>query len=147
MKNRSFFLVLLVSFTLGLIALSFWVIERNSVKPKQSFMMSNVSISIDFEDHQFLAGTISRFAYGTRQVCMRFDYSRLEDDMEIQVIWDHGDKRVQAENYILTAPSGTRTYCILKEDGSLLPRGTYSVMIQPANNSAGAMPKFHFEIY
>ncbi len=143
MKEKSF-LVLLVPFTVGLIALSFWVISKNSVKPQQSFMMSNVSISIDFEDHQFLAGTISRFEYGTRQVCMRFDYSRLEADGDIQVIWDYGEKRVQAETYTLTAPSGTRTYCLLKEDGSPLPKGRYSVMIQ---YGSVAMPKFHFEIY
>ncbi|MBQ8694009.1 MAG: hypothetical protein IJ576_01210 [Synergistaceae bacterium] len=146
MKNRSLFILLLILFTLGLIALIFWAVERSSVNPKQSFMMSNVSISIDFEDHQFLAGTISRFEYGTRQVCMRFDYSRLENDLPVRVIWDHDSKRVQAESYTLTAPYGTRIFCLLKEDGSPLPKGSYSVAVQPETQRT-AMPKFHFEIY
>ncbi|MBR1417463.1 MAG: hypothetical protein IJ576_00695 [Synergistaceae bacterium] len=146
MKNRSLFRVLLFLFTLALLGSAFWVVGMISVNPRQTFMMSNVSISLDFEDHQFLAVTISRFEYGTRQVCMRFDYSRLEEDLPVRVIWDHNSKRVQAESYTLEAPHGTKIYCLLKEDGSPLPRGSFSVSVQP-NSEREAMPKFHFEIY
>lgn len=143
-EKRKPFLLLLVFFALVLTALSFWVVRENSVKPSQSFMISNVAVNVDFENRQFLVGTVSRFAYGARQVCVRFDYSRVEEGSQIEVVWDWGEKRIQTEIYDLPAPSGSRMYCLLKEDGSPLPRGSYTVGIIYRSEP---MPKFHFEIY
>ena len=143
-KHKSFFLLLLTASALALLFLSFWAVRQNSLKPGQGFMISNVSVSVDFEDHHFLAGTASSFAYGARQVCVRFDYSRLEANSPVEVFWDWDGKRVQAETYDLPAPSGTRMYCLLKEDGSPLPRGIYTVTIQCLDE---VMPQFHFEIH
>lgn len=143
-RQKSFFLLLLVAFALGLTLLSFWVVRMNRARPEQGFMMSNVSVSVEFKDRQFLTGTTSRFAYGARQVYFRFDYSRLERDTQIDVLWAWGEKRVQAETYDLPAPSGTRVYCLLKENGSPLPRGPYAVTVRCGTE---LMPTFHFEIY
>ena len=143
MKHR-FFLLLLGSFIVALTSLVLWTAGRNSLRPARELMISNVSVSVDFEDHQFLAGTAFRFAYGARQVCLRFDYSRLEEDARIEVLWDWEDKRVQAEKFVLPAPSGTKMYSLLKEDGSPLPRGAYAVTIQC---DPEVEPRFHFEIY
>ena len=107
-------------------------------------LISNVSVSTDFEDHQFLAGTAFRFARGTKQVCLRFDYSRLERDLPIEIFWDWEEKRVQIGNHVLSAPSGTRVYALKKEDGSPLPEGAYAVTIRCGPDVS---PKFHFTIY
>lgn len=133
-----------MAFTLALTLLVFLMVGRSNLKPKLELMISNVSLSVDFEDHPFLAGTASRFAYGTRQVCLRFDYSRLEKDVPVMILWDMEGRRIQAESYELAAPSGTKMYCLLKEDGSPLPRGSYAVTIQCGPELA---PTFHFEIY
>ena len=133
-----------MAFTLALALLVFWIVGRGSLKPGLELMISNVSVSVDFEDHPFLAGMASRFAYGARQVCLRFDYSRLEEDAPVMILWDREDKRVQAESYELVAPSGTKMFCLLRDDGSPLPRGTYTVTIQCGPEF---MPTFHFEIY
>lgn len=144
-RRIHFFVWLIVLFTLLITLLSFWVVGRSSVRPMgQGFMISDVSVSVDFERHQFLTGTVSRFPYGARQVCVRFNYSRLADGAPIDVIWAWDEKRVQADTYEVPAPSGTRMYCLLKEDGSPLPRGKYTVEIR---SRAESMPKFHFEIY
>jgi len=144
-KLKSLFPWLLMAFALSLTLLVFWmVVGKSSLKPRMELMISNVSVSVDFEDHPFLAGMASRFAYGTRQVCLRFDYSRLEEDAPVVILWDREDKRIQAESYELTAPSGTKMYCLLKEDGSPLPRGAYTVTIQCGPEFT---PTFHFEIY
>lgn len=144
MKHKSFFPLLLISFAVALTILSFWVVRKNSLNPRQGFTISNVSVSVDFDDRRFLAGTASRFPYGTRQVFVRFDYSCLEANSSMDLSWDWGQKRVQSETYELSAPSGTRMYCLLKEDGSPLPRGMYTVTIQCLTE---IMPNFHFEIY
>jgi hypothetical protein len=120
------------------------MVERSSVRPGESILISNVSLSTDFEDHQFLAGTVFRFEYGAKQVCLKFDYSHLNDDVPVEIIWDLGDKRAQRGSYVLTAPSGTRMYSLRREDGSILPAGSYAVTIQC---DPEIRPQFLFEIY
>ena len=92
----------------------------------------------------FLIGTVSRFPYGSRQVCLYFYYARVEEGSEIRIIWSLEDKVVQAETYPLPAPSGSRMYCLLQESGIPLPKGNYTIGIVYRSE---AMPKFHFEIY
>ena len=144
MTRRKPFLFLLVLFTFVLTLLSFWVVRQSSVRPGESFMISNVTINVDLHDRRFLTGTVSRFPYGSRQVCLYFDYSRVEEDGEIQVVWRWGDKVVQSETYPLPAPSGSRMYCLLQESGVPLPRGKYTVDILYRSET---IPEFRFEIY
>ena len=92
MTRRKPFLFLLIVFTLVLTLLSFWVVRQSSVRSGENFMISNVTINVDIHDRRFLTGTVSRFPYGSRQVCLYFDYSRVEEDGEIQVVWRWGDK-------------------------------------------------------
>ena len=142
--KQKFFLLLLGFFIAALAFLAFWLVGWSSVKPNEGILISNVSVSTDFEDHQFLAGIVFRFAQGTKQVCLRFDYSRLESDLPIEIFWDWGEKRVQIGHHVLSVPSGTRIYALKKEDGSPLPAGSYAVTIQCG---ADVKPRFHFEIF
>ncbi|MBQ7263956.1 MAG: hypothetical protein IJR14_09610 [Synergistaceae bacterium] len=143
-QRQRIFPWLLISCAVSLMVAIFWFVGASSVKPTQGLMISNVSVSVGIEDRPFLAGTVSRFRHGARQVCIRFDYDRLQDSEQIDVLWDWGEKRVQEERYALPAPSGTRMYCLLKEDGSPLPMGPYTVTIQRGDE---ILPQFHFEIY
>ncbi len=142
--KQKFFLLLLGFFIAALALLAFWLVGRSSVKPGEDLLLSNVSISTDFEDHQFLAGTVFRFAHGTKQICLRFDYSRLTKDLPIEIFWDWEEKRVQIGHHILSAPSGTRVYALKKEKDSPLPPGSYAVTIRCGPDIS---PRFHFEIY
>lgn len=144
MSQKNFFPLLAGGFVLALAFLTFLVVKRSTVNPRQDLMISNVSLSVDFDDHQFLAGTAFRFPQGARQVCVRFDYSRLEEDTKMNILWDWEGKRVQAGVYDLAAPSGTRMYSLLKEDSSPLPLGSYTVTLRCGEDMA---PQFHFEIY
>lgn len=144
MSKRKPFLFLLIAFAFVLPLLSFWVVRQNSVGPSESFMVSNVTINVDLQDRKFLTGTVSRFPYGSRQVCLYFDYARVEEGSEIQVVWRWMDKIVQAETYPLPAPSGSRMYCLLQESGVPLPKGNYTVGLLYRSE---AIPEFRFEIY
>ncbi len=144
MSKRKPFSFLLIFFAFVLTLLSFWVVRQNSVRPSESFMISNVTINVDLQDRRFLTGTVSRFPYGSRQVCLYFDYARVEEGSEIQVVWRWGDKTVQSETYPLPAPSGSRMYCLLLESGVPLPKGNYTVGLVYRSER---MPEFRFEIY
>lgn len=144
LKKHKPFLLLPVLFILVLLLLSFLIVRRNSVRLGENFQVSNVTVNVDLQDRRFLTGTISRFPYGARQVCLRFDYDRADEGSEIQVVWRWGDRVVQAETYPLPAPSGSRMYCLLQESGVPLPRGGYTVGLQYRSE---AIPEFYFEIY
>ena len=138
------FLMIVTLFAIVLPLLSFWVIQQNSVKPSETFLIHNVMINTEFDSHRRLTGTVSRFPYGARQVCLHFDYSRVTVGSSVVLEWRWGEKLVQTDTYRLTEPSGSKIYCLLLENGQPLYRGSYSVgMIYRSER----IPEFHFEIY
>ena len=127
-----------------LLLLSFWVIRQNSNKPSESLLIHDVVISTEVDDTKRLTGAVSRFPYGSRQICMRFNYSRATEGAEIRILWFMGDKLIQADSYALSASTGSKIYCLAREDGQPLPKGSYSVGIL---NKADRISDFRFEIY
>ncbi|MDR1875282.1 MAG: hypothetical protein LBQ90_09775 [Synergistaceae bacterium] len=107
-------------------------------------MIHNVVISTELDDKLRLTGAVSRFLYGARQVCLRFDYSRAPRGGTIRIFWFFGEKLVQADTYELLTPSGSKIYCLVRENGQPLPRGSYSIGIL---SNAERLPDFRFEIY
>jgi hypothetical protein len=142
-ERRRTFLALVVFFATVLLFLSFWVVRQNRGKPDVSLRIRNVTISTELDDRLRLTGAISRFPYGSRQVFLRFDYG-LARDAEVRVHWYTGDKLVLAEGYVLPAPSGSRVYCLVLENGQPLPKGLYSIEILHATER---FPNFKFESY
>ncbi|MDR1648772.1 MAG: hypothetical protein LBR71_00800 [Synergistaceae bacterium] len=103
-----------------------------------------VTISTEIDDRLRLTGVVSRFPYGARQVCLYFDYGKITKDSEIEVLWSIGDKVVQSGAYLLPAPSGSKIYGLVLEDGRPLPKGLYSVRIVFGKQ---LLSDFKFEIY
>ncbi|MDR1378211.1 MAG: hypothetical protein LBJ36_04090 [Synergistaceae bacterium] len=134
----------MVFFATVLLLLSFWVIRRNSTKPTDSLMIHNVIITTELENRLRLTGTLSRFPYGSRQVFLHFDYSRAAKGSEFRILWFIGDQLVQADTYALDVSSGSKIYCLLRENGQILPRGFYSISIL---NNSERLSDFRFEIY
>ena len=143
-RKKKSFVSLAVFFATVLLLLSFWVIRQNSNNPSESLQIHDVVISTEVDDARRLTGAVSRFPYGSRQICMRFDYSKAAEGAEIRVLWFMGDKLIQSDFYTLAAPSGVRLYCLTREDGQPLPRGSYSVGIV---NKTECVSDFRFEIY
>ena len=143
-KKRKPFVLLAVFFAVVLLLLSFWVIRQNSNKPSESLLIHDVVISTEVDNTTRLTGAVSRFPYGSRQICMRFNYSKATEGAEIRILWFAGDKLVQADLYTLSASSGSKIYCLTLENGRPLPRGPYSVGIL---NKAERISDFRFEIY
>ena len=143
-KKKKPFVLFVIVFATVLLLLSFWVIRQNSNKPGESLLIHDVVISTEVDDTTRLTGAVSRFPYGSRQICMRFNYSRATEGAEIRILWFVGEQLVHSDSYILPASSGTRIYCLAQEDGRPLPRGSYAVGIL---NNAERISDFRFEIY
>ena len=144
MKKKKPFVALVIFFASVLLLLSFWVIRQNSSKPSESLLIHDVVISTEVDDTKRLTGAVSRFLYGSRQICMRFNYSRAAEGAEIRVVWFLGDKLVQADTYTLSAAAGTKIYCLVRDNGQPLPKGSYSVAVF---NNSELISDFRFEIY
>lgn len=143
-KKRKPFLLIVILFAAILAFLSFWVIRQNSNRPGESLMIHNVVISTELDDKLRLTGVVSRFPYGARQVCLRFDYSRAIEGNAIRILWYMGEKLVQSDTYALSASSGSKIYCLVRENGQPLPRGPYSISML---YNTERLSDFRFEIY
>jgi hypothetical protein len=143
-RKRKPFLFVVVFFATVLLLLSFWVIRSNSTKPSDSLMIHNVVIATEADNKLRLTGTLSRFPYGSRQVFLYFDYSRAMRGSELRIRWFTGEQLVQADTYPLNASSGSKVYCLLRENGQILPKGSYSISIL---NNSERLSDFRFEIY
>ena len=143
-KKKKLFVLLVIFFATVLLLLSFWVIRQNSNKPSESLLIHDVVISTEVNDTTRLTGAVSRFPYGSRQICMRFNYSKATEGAETRILWFLGDKLVQSDSYDLCAPSGSKIYCLTLENGYPLPKGSYLVGIL---HNAERISDFRFEIY
>ncbi len=138
------FLFIVIIFAIALPLLSFWVIRYNSARPSDTFLIHNVALTTELDKHRRITGTISRFSYGARQVCLRFDYSRVTAGSTLQVEWRCGEKLVKVNSYELSESSGSKIYCLLLENGQPIPRGIYSIGLIYRSER---IPDFRFEIY
>jgi hypothetical protein len=120
--------LLLVGFAIFfLFAVSFGAIR--SKKAAGSFELHNIVLCDELDDRMNPIGGASSFSYGIRQLCLRFDYSRAGDGENIQVRWYYRGRPIHSQEVALSPGSGARVFCLLLEDGSPLPRGSYSVRI------------------
>jgi len=143
-KTKKPFVSLVIFFAAVLLLLSFWVIHQNGNISSESLLIHDVVISTEIDDATRLTGAVSRFPYSSRQVCIRFNFSRAADNAEIRLLWFMGDDLIQVDTYELGATSGTKIYCLAMEDGQPLPRGSYSVGIL---SNLERISGFRFEIY
>jgi hypothetical protein len=65
----------------------------------------------------------------TQQVCLWFKYSKARDGDALEISWYLDEKLIQRENVLLSAPGGVKAFYLLKEDGSPLNTGFYSVLL------------------
>ena len=143
-KKKKPFVLFVILFATVLLLLSFWVIRQNSNNPSESILIHDVVISTEVDDTTRLTGAVSRFPYGSRQVCLRFNYSKATEGAEIRILWFVGENLVHSDIYDLTASFGSKIYCLALEDGQPLPRGSYAVGI---SSNAERVSDFRFEIY
>ena len=126
-RNGRFFLLLMSCVIILLLFFSFWAVRSN--KAAGSFEIHNVLMCDEVDDRMQPLGAGSVFSYGARQLCLWFDYSRSSGGDGVRVKWYYRGRPIHSEVLRLTPGDGAKAYCLLLEDGSPLPKGSYSVRI------------------
>ena len=126
-RNGRFFLLLMSCVIILLLFFSFWAVRSN--KAAGSFEIHNVLMCDEVDDRMQPLGAGSVFSYGARQLCLWFDYSRASGGDGVRVKWYYRGRPIHSEVLRLTPGDGAKAYCLLLEDGSPLPKGSYSVRI------------------
>lgn len=126
-RNENFFLLLVSCVIVALLALSVGAVRSN--RAAGAFEIHSVMLCDEVDDQLRPVGASSGFSYGTRQLCLWFDYSRASGGDDVRVQWYYRGRPIHSESTRLPPGNGAKAFCILVEDGSPLPRGFYSVRV------------------
>ena len=143
-KRYTFFAVASIC-AFAILTISVLLVCHYISKPSDTIIIRNIVISDEIEKQSRITGTISRFSYGSRQIFVFFDFEKAQIGTNIDLYWYYGGREVDAKTDTLEEASGSRTYQFLKEDGSILPKGAYSLKIMQDNKAV--IPEYVFNIF
>lgn len=121
-------LVLLGVFILVLMFLLSWSFRVGNVVAG-SFQVDNVQICDELDEKMNPLHPGKDFPGGSKQVCLRFNYSKGRVGDSLKVVWNYEGRSIQEDVFRISEPKGFKAFCLLREDGSSLPSGGYSVEI------------------
>ena len=121
-------LILVGLLALALMALLSWSLRKNDFA-SGSFKMKEVRICEELVENLKPVSADRNISSGSQQVCLWFDYSGARRGDAIEISWYRDDDMIQRETVRLSAPEGVRAFYLLREDGSPLEPGYYSVAI------------------
>ncbi len=143
-KNEAKPLILLGFFVLILIFFLSWSVRRDNIAAG-SFRLDEIALCEELDDNMNPQERKSRFPGDTKQVCLWFEYARARDGDQLEVQWLFENEDIQRESFRLVHARGTRAFYLLREDGSALPPGEYSVSILCNGRTKGA-ERFEVEV-
>jgi hypothetical protein len=94
-----------------------------------SFRMDEVQICEELDEVLMPIRSERNMPSDSSQVCLWFSYSRARRGDAIEIAWYLNERMIQREIVRLSEPNGVRAFYLLKEDGSFLDPGFYSVYI------------------
>ena len=143
-KRYTFFAVTIIC-AFALLVISVTLVYHYIKKPSDTIIIHNIVISDEIDKQSRLTGTISRFSYGTRQIFVFFDFEKAQIGTNIYVYWYYGGREVHSDPYTLNEPSGSIASMFLKDDGSMLPRGVYTIKVM--QDDRAVIPEYVFNIF
>lgn len=126
-RNGRVFLLLMFCVIILLLCFSFLAVRSN--KAAGSFEIHSVLLCDEVDDRMQPLGAGTMFAYGARQLCLWFDYFCAAGGDSVRVRWYYRGRPIHSEVLRLAPGNGAKAYYLLQEDGSPLPKGSYSVRI------------------
>jgi hypothetical protein len=94
-----------------------------------SFRLEDIQICDELDDNKMPLNAGRVFPGGAKQVCLWFKYLSAREGDSLEIFWKYGNRVIQRDSYRLSEQRGTRAFYLLKEDGSPLPSGSYTVVI------------------
>ena len=94
-----------------------------------SFRLDDVRICEELDDSLRPVNPGAALPGDAKQACLWFEYSRAREGDALEILWSFHGRAIQKDSYRLQEPEGTRAFYLLREDGTSLPGGAYTVEI------------------
>jgi hypothetical protein len=127
-QKQVYKLLLLVLVIVFLMVILFWTFTAGDVVAG-SFRLDDIQICEELDDNMVPINAGTTLPGGVRQACLWFEYSKARAGDALEIIWKFGERRIQKDSFRLSQSGGVRAFYLLKEDGTPLPEGSYSVGI------------------
>jgi len=120
-------LIFLGALVVLLILLSAWSLRGGTFV--KSFRIENAVVCQELDENRQPLNVRQNVPYGSRQICLWFKYSSASEGSRVQVSWRYGKDLVLTESLKLMTKDGVRAFYLLREDGTPLPVGAYTVTV------------------
>ena len=94
-----------------------------------SFRIDKAVVCVELDRDRLPHKVMNTIQYGTRQVCLWFQYSSAPEGNHLEVSWYYGKDIVLSEPLKLMTKDGVRAFYLLRAEGTPLPVGKYRVTI------------------
>ena len=94
-----------------------------------SFRIEEVQICDELDENLRPVSVDRNMPPDSQQVCIWFSYSKARRGDSVEIEWYNDENMIQKEILRLTEPKGVKAFYLLREDGSPLESGFYSVRI------------------
>ncbi|MEA5034399.1 hypothetical protein [Cloacibacillus evryensis] len=108
-----------------------------------SFRIDKAVVCVELDRDRLPHKVMNTIQYGTRQVCLWFQYSSAPEGNHLEVSWYYGKDIVLSEPLKLMTKDGVRAFYLLREEGTPLPVGKYRVTI---SSPTKRLSELEFEI-
>ncbi|MCD7952629.1 MAG: hypothetical protein LUG14_06870 [Synergistaceae bacterium] len=108
-----------------------------------TFRIDKAVVCVELDRNRLPHKVMNTIQYGTRQVCLWFQYSFASEGNHLEVSWYYGKDLVLSEPLKLMTKDGVRAFYLLREEGTPLPVGKYRVTI---SSPTKRLSELEFEI-
>lgn len=114
-----------------------------SLKPelfRDQFNISKAYVCLELDADRKPLHISDNVPYGTRQVCLWFDYESFREGVHLEITWYYGKDVVLDESLKLMNKKGTKAFYLLREEGTPLPAGKYKAVLSTHNKIITEIP-------
>lgn len=119
---------MLACLTVLLVCALSWSVRVDNVAAG-SLRLEDVVLCEDLDDSFAPLEGTDVFPGQIKQICLWFEFTRARDGDLLEILWKYEGEDIQREELRAAYHSGSHAFYLLREDGSPLPAGEYSVVI------------------
>ena len=102
--------------------------------------INNACVCLELDDNRQPLHISNNIPYGSRQICLWFNYKSSRDGTHVDVTWYYGKDVVLDESMKLMDKEGTKAFYLRREEGTALPAGKYKVVLSTNNKIITEIP-------
>ncbi|MDR1650594.1 MAG: hypothetical protein LBR87_02265 [Synergistaceae bacterium] len=137
-RQRANSLILVGVCVLFLMVSLSWSFRVNNVAAG-TFVMDDAQICEELDENLMPIRADRNMPADSQQACLWFSYSKARRGDVLEISWYLNEREIQKETVRVADTSGTRAFYLLKENGSALDPGFYSVFIDCNGREKGVL--------